>query len=85
MPKPKNTERIRICVDMRLPDQDICRERHISLTVDDIIHNLNGAVMFSKLDLNSGYHQPELAPEFLFNPCWTEKIHKAYIRYLIGS
>ncbi len=63
MPKPKNPEKIRICVDMRLPNQAVCRERHISPTVDDIIHDLNGAVMFSKLDLNSGYHQLELAPE----------------------
>ena len=48
---------------MRLPNRAIHRERHPSPTVDDIIHSLNGAKKFSKLDLRSGYHQLVLAPE----------------------
>ncbi|CAB3992629.1 Retrovirus-related Pol poly from transposon [Paramuricea clavata] len=48
---------------MRLPNRAIHRERHPSPTVDDIIHSLNGAKKFSKLDLRSGYHQFVLAPE----------------------
>ena len=50
-PKPKNPNEVRVCVDMRLPNQAIRRERHPSPTVDDIIHSLNGAQKFSKLDL----------------------------------
>ena len=42
-PKPKNPNEVRLCVDMRLPNQAIRRERHPSPTVDDIIHSLNGA------------------------------------------
>ena len=62
-PKPKKPDEIRICVDMRLPNQAIKRERHITPTVDDIIADLSGSRVFSKLDLNAGYHQIELAPE----------------------
>ena len=59
-PKPKNPDEIRICVDMRLPNEAVLRQRHITPTIDDLIADLNGATIFSKLDLNSGYHQLEL-------------------------
>lgn len=62
-PKPKSkTNEIRICVDMRLPNQAIKRTRHIIPTIDDVIVDLNGARVFSKLDLRNGYHQLMLAP-----------------------
>ena len=32
-------------------------------TVEEIIHNLNRATVFSKLDLNAGYHKIELHPD----------------------
>lgn len=50
-PKPRSPNEIRICVDMRMANRAIQRERHVTPTVDDIIHNLNGATVFSKLDL----------------------------------
>jgi len=31
--------------------------------MDDIMHSVNGAKFFSKIDLNQGYHQVELSPE----------------------
>ena len=63
VPKPHNPEEIRICVDMRQPNKAIGRERHVSPTIDDIISELGQAKVFSKLDLNQGYHQLELSPE----------------------
>jgi hypothetical protein len=48
---------------MRLPNKAVKRERRITPTIDDIIVELTGAKVFSKLDLNSGYHQVELSPE----------------------
>lgn len=59
-PKPKDPDKVRICVDMSKANTAIERERHITPTVDDIIHELNGATVFSKLDLTSGFHQLEL-------------------------
>ena len=78
-PKPKNPNEVRVCVDMRLPNRAIHRERHPSPTVDDIIHSLNGAKKFSKLDLRSGYHQLVLAPES--RHITTFATHKGLKRY----
>ncbi|XP_064479163.1 uncharacterized protein K02A2.6-like [Ornithodoros turicata] len=63
VPKPRNPEEIRLCLDMRCANKAIVRERHVCPTVDDIITTLNGATTFTKLDLRNGYHQLELDPE----------------------
>ena len=51
---------IRICVDMRKPNESMLREKGEFPTVEDIFRESNGAVKFFKLDLNHGYHQLEL-------------------------
>ena len=57
MPKPSKPNEIRICVDMRSLTQAIIRERHVIPTIDDVVSDLNGCKVFSKIDLNQGYHQ----------------------------
>ena len=54
VPKPNGD--IHVCVDMRRANQAVIRERHPILTLE----SLNGAALFSKLDLKWGYHQIEL-------------------------
>ena len=76
---PKKNGDVRICVDMRRANQAISRERHPMPTVDDLIHTLNGATVFSKLDLRSGYHQLTLAPESRY--ITTFATHKGLRRY----
>ena len=60
---PRKNGDIRICVDMRKANEAIKKERHITPTIDDITSNLNGAKIFSKMDMNNGFHQCELSPE----------------------
>ncbi|CAB3993230.1 Hypothetical predicted protein [Paramuricea clavata] len=79
VPKPKHPEKVRLCVDMRVANKAIDRERHITPTIDDLINDLNGATLFSKLDLNQGYHQLELAPESRY--ITTFSTHKGLQRY----
>ena len=76
---PKKDGDVRLCVDMCLPNKAIQRERHPTPTVDDLITSLNGATMFSKLDLRSGYHQLQLAPESCY--ITTFATHKGLWRY----
>ena len=56
VPKP----RVRICVDLTKLNQSVCRERHILPSVEQILAQLGGATVFSKLDANSGFWQIEL-------------------------
>ena len=62
-PKLNNPDEVRVCIDMRQANRAIQRERHPTPTVEEILHDLNGASVFSKLDLNKGYHQLELDPK----------------------
>jgi len=60
---PKSDKSVRICVDMRRANEAIIRERHPIPTVEEILLDLNGATVYSKLDLKWGFHQVELDPE----------------------
>ena len=60
---PKKDSDVRLCVDMRMPNQEVECERHSTPTVDNLIHKLNVATVVTKLDFRSGYHQLSLADE----------------------
>ena len=51
---------VRVCIDMRKANEAIARERHPIPTIEEILYDLNGATIFSKLDLKWGFHQIEL-------------------------
>ena len=57
---PKPSGDIRICVDMRQANTAVIRERHPIPTVDEVIQRMNGSTVFTKLDLQCGFHQLEL-------------------------
>ena len=60
---PKATGNIRMCVDMRQANLAVKRERHVIPKMEDILTELHGASVFSKIDLREGYHQIMLAEE----------------------
>jgi len=57
---PKPSGEIRLCVDMRRANEAVIRERLPIPTVDEVLEELNGSTVFSKLDLRHGFHQVEL-------------------------
>ena len=54
---------VRVCVDMRRANEAIVRERHPIPTVEELLHDLNGSTVFSKIDLKWGFHQILLSEE----------------------
>ena len=60
---PKSSGEIRVCVDMRRVNEAVVRERHPIPTLEETLQAMNGAKVFSKLDLQWGYHQIKLHPD----------------------
>ena len=82
---PKPNGEIRLCTDMRKANEAIVREKFPIPTVDDILHEINGSEVFSKLDLRHGYHQLELDDESReITTTVTHKGHYRYTRLIFG-
>ena len=58
-PKPHNPEATRFCSDIRVPSTAILRPVTEALAVEDIKFKLEGATVFSVLDMNEGSQQLE--------------------------
>ena len=59
---PKSNGEVRMCIGMGQANKAIVGERYPILTVDEMWVEMNGAKVFSKLDLRQGFFQCELEP-----------------------
>lgn len=60
---PKGNSDIRLCVNMKKPNEAIKRIHHPLPVIGDFLPELDGAQMFSRLDIKSAFHHLELTVE----------------------
>ena len=77
---PKQNGDIRICVDMRMANTAIEHSRHLIPTIDDVLSELSGNPVFTKLDLTMGFHLLELK-EVISREVTTFTTHAGLFRY----
>lgn len=60
---PKGKDDIRVCINMKYPNQAIQREHYPLPMIDTLLNKLKGSIWFSKLDITSAFHHIELHPD----------------------
>ncbi|CAI7852042.1 unnamed protein product [Closterium sp. NIES-54] len=73
-PKPDGS--LRMCIDYWALNKQIVKNKYPIPRMDDLLHQLRGAIVFSKLDIRSGYWQIKMADN---------SIHKTAFRTRYGS